>query len=149
MSNEDLKAAMALKENYIRVEKGCDDRIGHDWESAVEWFIDKYTIGAMFREQPHRTAVIDPRRITLYLIKPVAERGNTAEVDRVWTVTPELFSTRTTYILECKHGLVYSRDLDDFLEVLRWSKGYGSRHAGWPRSEAGSDGRIRRNSLRP
>lgn len=106
MADEDLKMAIALKENYIRVEKGRDNRIGHNWEAAVEWFIDKYTVGAAFREQPHRTPGMDPRRITLHLLRPVGGRRNNAEVDRVWTVTPGLFSPPTTYVLECKHGLV-------------------------------------------
>ena len=46
MTPEDLKAAIAMKENYIRIEKGRDNRIGHNWEAAVEWFVDKFTIGA-------------------------------------------------------------------------------------------------------
>jgi len=125
MAEEDLRAAVALKENYIRVEKGRDNRIGHNWEAAVEWFIDKYTPGAVFREQPHRTPGMDPRRITLHLLKPVGGRRSNAEVDRVWTVTPGLFSPPTTYVLECKYGLIHRRDVDDFLEVLRWSKEFG------------------------
>jgi hypothetical protein len=91
----------------------------------VEWFIDKYTPGAVFREQPHRTPGMDPRRITLHLLKPVGGRRGSAEVDRVWTVTPGLFSPPTTYVLECKYGLIHRRDVDDFLEVLRWSKEFG------------------------
>jgi len=125
IAEEDLRAAIALKENYIRVEKGRDNRIGHNWEAAVEWFIDKYTPGAVFREQPHRTPGMDPRRITLHLLKPVGGRRSSAEVDRVWTVTPGLFSPPTIYVLECKYGLIHRRDVDDFLEVLRWSKEFG------------------------
>jgi len=60
MAPEDLKAAMTMKENYVRIEKGRDNRIGHNWEAAVEWFVDKFTVGAGFREQPHRTAGMDP-----------------------------------------------------------------------------------------
>jgi hypothetical protein len=125
MTPEDLKAATAMKENYIRIEKGRDNRIGHNWEAAVEWFVDKFTIGAHFREQPHRTAGMDSRRITLHLIKSVGGRRLNAEVDRVWTVTPGLFSPPTTYVLECKWGLVRKREVDDFLNVLRWSKDFG------------------------
>jgi hypothetical protein len=36
-----------------------------------------------------------------------------------------LFSPPTTYVLECKYGLIHRRDVDDFLEVLRWSKEFG------------------------
>jgi hypothetical protein len=125
MSPEDLQAAIAMKENYIRIEKGRDNRIGHNWEAAVEWFVDKFTTGASFREQPHRTAGMDPRRITLHLIRSVGGRRFNAEVDRVWIVTPGLFSPPTTYVLECKWGLVRKRDVDDFLSVLRWSKDFG------------------------
>jgi hypothetical protein len=125
MPPEDLKAAVAMKENYIRIEKGRDNRVGHNWEAAVEWFVDKFTTGASFREQPHRTAGMDPRRITLHLVKSVSGRRFNAEVDRVWTVTPGLFSPPTTYVLECKWGLVRKRDVDDFLNVLRWSKDFG------------------------
>jgi len=125
MPPEDLKAAVAMKENYIRIEKGRDNRIGHNWEAAVEWFVDKFTTGASFREQPHRTAGMDARRITLHLIRSVGGRRFNAEVDRVWTVTPSLFSPPTTYVLECKSGLVRKRDVDDFLNVLRWSKDFG------------------------
>jgi hypothetical protein len=125
MPPEDLKAAIAMKENYIRIEKGRDNRVGHNWEAAVEWFVDKFTTGASFRDQPHRTAGMDARRITLHLIRSVGGRRLNAEVDRVWTVTPGLFSPPTTYVLECKWGLVRKRDVDDFLNVLRWSKDYG------------------------
>jgi len=106
-------------------EKGRDNRIGHNWEAAVEWFVDKFTTGASFREQPHRTAGMDPRRITLHLIRSVGGRRFNAEVDRVWILTPGLFSPPTTYVLECKWGLVRKRDVDDFLNVLRWSKDFG------------------------
>jgi len=125
MPDEDLRAAIAMKENYIRIEKGRDNRVGHNWEAAVEWFVDKFTLGASFREQPHRTVGMDPRRITLHLVKSIGGRVSNAEVDRVWTVTPGLFSPPTTYVLSCKWGLVRRRDIDDFLNVLRWSKDFG------------------------
>jgi hypothetical protein len=91
----------------------------------VEWFVDKFTTGAHFQAQNHRTNGMDSRRITLHLIKPVGDRRANAEVDRVWTVTPGPFAPPTTYVLECKWGLVTKRDLDDFLNVLRWSKEFG------------------------
>lgn len=125
MTEEDLRAAVALKQNYIRIEKGRDNRIGHNWEAAVEWFVDKFTTGASFREQPHRSTSMDSRRITLHLIRSVGGRRMNAEVDRVWIVTPGLFSPPTTYVLECKWGVVRKQDLDEFLNVLRWSTDFG------------------------
>jgi len=125
MSPEDLQATITMKENYIRIEKGRDLRVGHNWEAAVEWFVDKFTPHAAFQQQTHRTAGMDPRRITLHLIKPVGKRRQNAEVDRVWTITSGLFSPVTTNVLECKWGLVRKGDIDDFFEVLRWSQDYG------------------------
>jgi hypothetical protein len=122
MSQEDLQAAIKMKENYIRIVKGRDNRIGHNWEAIPEWFIDKFTTGARFWTQKHRTEGIDPRRITIHLIKPVGGRRNNAEVDRVWEVTPGIFANPITYVLECKWGLIQKRSLDDFFEILRWSK---------------------------
>jgi DNA-binding MarR family transcriptional regulator len=125
MSPEDLKAATILKENYIRKMKGRDARIGHNWEACVEWFIDKFTRGAEFWTQKHRTKGMDPRRITLHLIRSVGDRRRNAEVDRVWEVTPGVFAKPITYVLECKWGLIRKRDVDEFFDVLRWSKEFG------------------------
>lgn len=125
MSEEDLKVAVVFKQNYVRQMKGRQNRIGHNWEACVEWFIDKYTVGAVFRTQNHRTNVMDPRRITLHLMKSVGGRKQNAEVDRVWSVTPGIFAQPITYVLECKWGLVQKRQVDDFLEVLRWSTEFG------------------------
>jgi hypothetical protein len=68
---------------------------------------------------------MDPRRITLHLVKSVRGRINSAEVDRVWEVTPGVFAPSITYVLSCKWGLVQKRDVDDFFDVLRWSKEFG------------------------
>ena len=125
MREEDLKAAIAMKENYIRIAKGRANRIGHNWEAVAEWFIDKFTTGATFRTQKHRGTQMDPRRITLHLIKSVGRRRYNAEVDRVWEVTPGVFAQPITYVLECKWGLVRKSVVDDFLKVLRWSKDFG------------------------
>ena len=125
LSEEDAKAAVEMKENYIRVVKGRANRVGHNWEAVAEWFIDKFTTGAKFAAQNHRNGGMDPRRITLHLIKGVGGRRNSAEVDRVWEVTPSVFAPTITYILSCKWGLVRKRDVDDFLEVLKWSKNFG------------------------
>jgi hypothetical protein len=125
IAEEDLQAATTMKENYIRLTKGRANRIGHNWEAVAEWFIDKFTTGARFLTQNHRANKMDPRRITLHLLKGVGGRRMNAEVDRVWEVTPGIFVPTTTYVLSCKWGLVQKRDVDDFLDVLRWSKEFG------------------------
>lgn len=125
MGEKELRATIKMKENYVRIVKGRDNRVGHNWEAVPEWFIDRFTTGARFWTQEHRAKGMDPRRITLYLIKPVGGRRNSAEVDRVWEVTPGVFANPVTYVLSCKWGLVNKRDVDDFLEVLRWSKEFG------------------------
>jgi hypothetical protein len=125
LAEEDLRAALAMQENYIRMTRGRANRVGHNWEACVEWFIDTFTRGAEFQTQEHRTRGMDPGRITLHLIKPVGGRRQNAEVDRVWTVTPGVFAQPITYVLECKWGLVKKKDVDDFLEILRWSKEFG------------------------
>jgi len=61
----------------------------------------------------------------LHLLKPVGGRKQSAEVDRVWKVTPGLFSPTVTYVLECKYTVVTRRTLDDFIEVLKWSTDFG------------------------
>jgi len=125
MAEEDLAAARQMKENYIRIVKGRDNRVGHNWEAVPEWFIDTFTTGARFWTQQHRTDGIDSRRITIHLMKSVGGRRQNAEVDRVWEVTPGVFAQPITYVLECKWGLVKKRYVDDFFEVLRWSKEFG------------------------
>jgi hypothetical protein len=125
MTKEDLEASVALKENYIRKVKGRANRIGHNWEAVPGWFIDKFTTGAKFWTQAHR-GNMDPRRITIHLIKSVGGRRYNAEVDRVWEVTPGPLLQPTTYVLECKWGLVKKRHIDDFFDVLRWSKEFGA-----------------------
>jgi hypothetical protein len=125
LAQEDLKAAIAMKENYIRMTKGRMNRVGHNWEATVEWFIDKFTTGASFKTQSHRENWMDSRRITLHLIRSVGGRKYNAEVDRVWEVTPGVFAQPIIYVLECKWGLVTKRNVDDFLDVLRWSKDFG------------------------
>jgi len=125
LSEEDLSAAVEMKRNYIRMAKGRDNRIGHNWEAVADWFIDRFTTGARFWTQKHRDGGMDPRRITLHLLKGVGGRRNAAEVDRVWEVNPGVFAPPITYVLSCKWGLVNKRHVDDFLEVLRWSKGFG------------------------
>ena len=125
LSDEDLRAAISMKENYIRLTQGKRHRIGHNWEAVSEWFIDRFTTGAHFWTQNHRTKKMDSRRITLHLLKGVGGRRTAAEVDRVWEVTPGIFAPDITYVLSCKWGLVRKLDVDDFFEVLRWTKEFG------------------------
>lgn len=129
MNGEVLNAALEMAKNYIRISKGRANRIGHNWEACVEWFVDRFTVGAEFRTQNHRNngndSRMDPRRITLHLFKSVGDRRQNAEVDRVWTVTPSVFAKPITYVLECKWGIVRRKDLDDFFNVLRWSTDFG------------------------
>jgi hypothetical protein len=125
LGEAELRAATKQKENYIRIAKGRDNRIGHNWEAGVEWFVDKFTKGAEFRTQQHRTAGMDSRRITLHLLKGVGDRKRSAEVDRVWEVTPGVFAKPIIYVLECKWGIVHKQDIDEFFDVLRWSKEFG------------------------
>lgn len=95
MKPEDLTANIEMKKNYIRVRFGRENRVGHNWEACVEWFIDRFTDGAEFQQQNHREKM-DKRRITLHLLRPVGDRKQAAEVDRVWRVTPGLFSPTVT-----------------------------------------------------
>jgi len=124
MDKKHFEVCLELKRNYIRKVKGRHNRIGHNWEAVVEWFIDRFTEGAEFVEQNHRNKM-DKRRITLHLLKPVGDRKQSAEVDRVWRVTPGLFSPTVTYVLECKWSVVNKKVLDDFIEVLKWSTDFG------------------------
>ena len=124
IAEEELRKAIRRKEQYIRVVKSRANRIGHNWEACVEFFIDNFTVGAKFWTQQHRSKM-DPRRITIHLIKPVRGRKMNAEVDRVWEVTPGPLLKPTIYVLECKYGLIRKEDIDDFFEVLRWSKEFG------------------------
>ncbi|MGQ9460910.1 MAG: hypothetical protein ACUVRA_06740, partial [Candidatus Bathyarchaeaceae archaeon] len=149
MAEADLKAGISLKESYIRKVKGVDARVGYNWEACVEWFIDKFTKGAEFQTQDHRSGDMDPRRITLHLIKNVGDRRRGAEVDRVWTVTPRVFAKPITYVLECKWGVIHKRDVDEFFEILRWSKRIWSRHREGEDGEARDYRCLCRRSLRP
>jgi len=125
LAEEDLNAAVEMKKNYVRLAKGRANRVGHNWEAVAEWFVDKFTTGAKFWAQNHRVGGMDPRRITLHLLKGVGGRRTSAEVDRMWEVTPGIFAPAITYVLSCKWGLVGKKHVDDFLDVLRWSKEFG------------------------
>ncbi len=126
MPEAKLRAAIKMKEQYIRAHGGRKHRYGHNWEAVVEWFVETFTPGARFWEQKHRGEGMDPRRITLYLIKNVGKRRRRAEVDRVWEVREDPFSPPTVNVLSCKAGVVRKQDIEDFFEVLRWSKEFGA-----------------------
>lgn len=149
LSNEDLNAAIKMKENYVRIVKGRANRVGHNWEAVAEWFIDRFTVGAHFLTQSHRTGSMDPRRITVHLIRGVRGRRNAAEVDRVWEVTPGVFAPSVTYVLSCKWGLVRKEDVDDFLEVLRWSKEFGADTPGGRQTKQGVYGVFAGQAFNP
>lgn len=124
LSEEDLRIAIEDKKDYIRRVKGKHNRIGHNWEACVEFFVDKLTKGAEFLEQAHRSRM-DKRRITLKLLRPTGGRKLFAEVDRVWTIQPSPISQPVTYVLECKWGLIRKESVEDFLNVLKWSMDFG------------------------
>lgn len=125
LGGEELSAAVEMKKNYLRIAKGRANRIGHNWEATAEWFIDKFTSGARFWTQQHRDGGMDSRRINVHLLKGVGGRRSIAELDRVWEVTPGVFAPPVTYVLSCKWGVVSKKHMDDFMEVLRWSKDFG------------------------
>jgi hypothetical protein len=125
LGGEELDAAVEMKRNYLRLAKGRANRIGHNWEAVAEWFIDRFTSGARFWTQNHREGGMDQRRINVHLLRGVGGRRNAAELDRVWEVTPGVFAPPVTYVLSCKWGIVSKKHVDDFLEVLRWSKDFG------------------------
>jgi len=127
-----LSAAIDDAKHFIRRVRGRSNRMGHNYEAAVSWFIDRFT-DARFWEQQHRGNKMDPRRITISLLKPVGRRQRAAELDRVWTVKADLFSQEITYVLECKYGLVRRKHIDDLLEVLKWSREFGIDSPGFSR----------------
>ena len=126
LAGEELAAAMEMKRNYLRIAKGRANRVGHNWEAVAEWFIDRFTSGARFWTQSHREGGMDPRRINVHLLRGVGGRRRSAELDRVWEVTPGIFAPPVTYVLSCRWGLISKRLVDDFLEVLRWSRDFGA-----------------------
>ncbi len=131
-----LDEIVQAKRHYISMRQGYYHRVGHNWESVVDWFITRFTPAAKFRTQKHRTgadSAMDERRITVHLLKPVGKRRYAAELDRVWNVDTGPYSASITYILEAKWGLVHKETLDDIIDVLRWSGDYGYDTAGGER----------------
>ena len=114
---------------YIHHKLGCTEyEAEHALSRALQLYPDlkEKRLFNNYRYYYHTSmAEEDPRRITLHLIRSVGGRRRNAEVDRVWEVTPGVFAPPITYVLSCKWGLVRKRDVDDFLDVLRWSKEFG------------------------
>ncbi len=71
VTEEDLKAAIAFKQNHVKSMKG-GQKMADNWEICVVWFIGKYAVIAVFRTQNRRTNVVDPRRTPLHLMKALA-----------------------------------------------------------------------------
>jgi len=126
LNTDDLVKLIESEKQYIRTFSGQKARIGHNWEAVVEWFIERFSSGIQFWEQKHRTPNTDPRRITVFLVKPISTNRSRAEFDRVWTARANPFVEPTTYVLECKFKIVRKSDIDLFFEKLRWSKEFGT-----------------------
>ena len=124
---EELEAQKTLKENLIRSKKSRDNRIGHNFESVIEWYVEKQWRGAQFLTQNHRDKTMDPRRVTLHLLRSVGNRRKNAEVDRVWSVRPSPVAPDITYVLQCKYSIVTQKELEDHLMVLKWSQEFGTQ----------------------
>jgi len=125
-SDDELRMAVKSVEEHIRISKGREQRIGHNWEAAVEWFIDKFAVGVKFWEQKHKGKDMDPRRIIVHLLKPVGRRRRTAELDRVFEVQPLPFLPMPlTFIVMCKWGKVRREHIDEAFEVVKWTKEFG------------------------
>ena len=86
MDPKDLGAALKMKEDYIRKSERRVNRVGHNFEACAEWMVERFSPpGTKFMTQNHRLKM-DPKRITIHLVRPVRGRRNNAELDRVWTV---------------------------------------------------------------
>lgn len=137
---DDLQAAVKAKERYLAEVKTSDERKGHALEGVVWWSLEKFRC-ARFVQQKHRTIGMHPYRHTLHLIKPVRRRKKSAEIDGVWESRESgtlCTHEKVTNVLETKFSLVRKEDLEDFVEIVKWSKQFGAdeRH-----------GRIIRNGI--
>ena len=125
MDPKDFAAALKMKQDYVRKSERRVNRVGHNFEACAEWMVEKFSPpGTKFMTQNHRLKM-DPKRITIHLVRPVRGRRNNAELDRVWTVKTNSLTRPITYILECKSKMVTKDDLDSFLDVLKASQDFG------------------------
>jgi hypothetical protein len=128
LSQEDLQAAFKAKEQYLMKVKSSDERKGHALEGVVWWSLEKFR-RARFLPQRHRTEGMHPYRHTLHLIKPVRRRKKSAEIDGVWeSREPALLcnNEEITNLLEVKFNLIRRDDVEDLLDIARFSKEFGA-----------------------
>jgi hypothetical protein len=128
LSHDDLDAAVRAKQQYLMKVKKCDERKGHALEGVVWWSLEKFR-RARFLPQRHRTEGMHPYRHTLHLIKPVRRRKKSAEIDGVWeSREPALLcnNEEVTNLIEVKFNLIRRDDVEDLLDIARFSKEFGA-----------------------
>jgi len=128
LSHDDLEAAVKAKQQYLMKVKTSDERKGHALEGVVWWSLEKFR-RARFLPQKHRTEGMHPYRHTIHLMKPVRRRKKSAEIDGVWESSePSLLcnNMEVTNLLEVKFNLVRRDDIEDFLDIARFSKEFGA-----------------------
>jgi len=128
LSHDDLEAAVKAKQQYLMKVKSSDERKGHALEGVVWWCLERFR-RARFRSQKHRTEGMHPYRHTLHLIKPVRRRKKSAEIDGVWeSREPALLcnNEEVTNLIEVKFNLIRRDDIEDFLDIARFSKEFGA-----------------------
>jgi hypothetical protein len=128
LSHDDLEAAVKAKQQYLMKVKSSDERKGHALEGVVWWSLEKFR-RARFLPQKHRTEGMHPYRHTLHLIKPVRRRKKSAEIDGVWeSREPALLcnNEEVTNLIEVKFNLIRRDDVEDLLDIARFSKEFGA-----------------------
>jgi hypothetical protein len=140
LSHDDLEAAVKAKQQYLMKVKSSDERKGHALEGVVWWSLEKFR-RARFLPQKHRTEGMHPYRHTLHLIKPVRRRKKSAEIDGVWESREQALlcnNEEVTNLIEVKFNLIRRDDVEDLLDIARFSKEFGAddRH-----------GRVTRNGV--
>jgi DNA-binding transcriptional ArsR family regulator len=128
LSQEDLQAAFKAKEQYLMKVKSSDERKGHALEGVVWWSLERFR-RARFLPQRHRTEGMHPYRHTLHLIKPVRRRKKSAEIDGVWESREQAElckDAEVTNLLEVKFSLIRRDDVEDFVDIARFSAEFGA-----------------------
>jgi hypothetical protein len=128
LSHDDLEAAVRAKQQYLMKVKKCDERKGHALEGVVWWSLEKFR-RARFLPQKHRTEGMHPYRHTLHLIKPVRRRKKSAEIDGVWESREQALlcnNEEVTNLIEVKFNLIRRDDVEDLLDIARFSKEFGA-----------------------